>query len=315
MMMLPYILLMVRPIFGSWGDQSPVYKKCLQECQSGRCQGTSLEAWAVSQAFLEKAIGWTCGQDCSYSCMWRTVEVYGQHGRVPQFHGKWPFLRLGGMQEPASVIASLLNLVTNIYMVIWFTKRVSNQAAMYWVWVGYGLTAVNAWIMSSVFHTMDTPVTEMADYFSALTTVLASFLAFNLRITATSSSPVRLAIVTAFVAFFAHHVFHMATVHFDYGYNMKVNVASGGLNCISWLAWFFLHRRDGPHILYGVGAVLLVASSVALELLDFPPIYWIVDSHAIWHFATVPLPLLWFRFAAADALFHQKQNLKEEKLE
>ena len=110
--------------------------------------------------------------------------------------------------------------------------------------------------MSSVFHTMDTPVTEMADYFSALTTVLASFLAFNLRIT--SSSLTRLSIVTAFVAFFSHHVFHMVTVHFDYGYNMKVrlcvscfvfytfvvkvNVASGGLNCISWMAWFFLHR-------------------------------------------------------------------------
>ena len=177
---------------------------------------------------------------------------------------------------------------------------------------------------------MDTPVTEMADYFSALTTVLASFLAFNMRITATSPSLIRLAIVAAFVAFFAHHVFHMVTVRFDYGYNMKVcpchvgssiivsvkvNVASGGLNCISWLAWFFLHRwvnikswlafkrsdgclsplrRDGPHILYGLGAVLLVASSVALELLDFPPIYWILDSHAIWHFATVPLPLLWY---------------------
>ena len=53
-------------------------------------------------------------------------------------------------------------------------------------------------------------------------------------------------------------------------------------------------RTDGPHIIYGVGAVLLVASSVALELLDFPPIYWILDSHAIWHFATVPLPLLWY---------------------
>ena len=46
--------------------------------------------------------------------------------------------------------------------------------------------------------------------------------------------------------------------------------------------------------MYGVGAVLLVATSVALELLDFPPIYWIIDSHAIWHFATVPLPLLWY---------------------
>ena len=97
---------------------------------------------------------------------------------------------------------------------------------------------------------MDTPVTEMADYFSALTTVLASFLAFNLRITATSSSPVRLAIVTFFVAFFAHHVFYMVTVHFDYGYNMKVCVRSlpccfyhclcEGQCCLGWSQLYIL---------------------------------------------------------------------------
>ena len=69
------------------------------------------------------------------------------------------------------------------------------------MWVGYGLTAINAWIMSSVFHTMDTPATEKADYFSALATVLASFLAFNLRATIDNSGLTRLAIVAAFVAF------------------------------------------------------------------------------------------------------------------
>ena len=70
------------------------------------------------------------------------------------------------------------------------------------MWVGYGLTAINAWIMSSVFHTMDTPATEKADYFSALATVLASFLAFNLRATIDNSGMTRLAVVAGFVAFF-----------------------------------------------------------------------------------------------------------------
>jgi hypothetical protein len=65
--------------------------------------------------------------------MWRTVEAYAPRGRVPQFHGKWPFLRLLGLQEPASVLASLLNLATNTAMVVWFTSRVPSQAAMYWV--------------------------------------------------------------------------------------------------------------------------------------------------------------------------------------
>ena len=141
-----------------------------------------------------------------------------------------------------------------------FSYQTFHSSTLSKVWVGYGLTAINAWIMSSVFHTMDTPATEKADYFSALATVLASFLAFNLRATIDNSGLTRLAIVAAFVAFFSNHVFHMVTSRFDYGYNMKVcfysqhpllykfsyylkvNILSGGLNCISWLAWFFLHR-------------------------------------------------------------------------
>ena len=103
-----------------------------------------------------------------------------------------------------------------------FSYQTFHSSTLSKVWVGYGLTAINAWIMSSVFHTMDTPATEKADYFSALATVLASFLAFNLRATIDNSGLTRLAIVAAFVAFFSNHVFHMVTSRFDYGYNMKV---------------------------------------------------------------------------------------------
>merc|ERR1712071_676356 len=105
----------------------------------------------------------------------------------------------------------------------------------------------------------------------------------------------------------------MAMVKFDYGYNMKVNVAVGGCNCIAWLLWFAVHRKDGPHLKFGVLGVLLVVSSVSLELLDFPPIYWILDSHALWHVATVPLPLLWMRFALGDTLLLENQNKTSRK--
>lgn len=267
----------------------------------------SLGVWAAQQPAVEAAVGWTCAQDCSYSCMWRTVEVYSEHGRVPQFHGKWPFVRVLGLQEPVSVLASLLNLAANLNMLFWFTKSVSRTAAMYWVWVGYGFTAVNAWVWSSVFHTMDTPFTEMADYFSALATVLSSLLTFCLRLVPRDQTK-QLIITSLFLSFYCNHLYIMATVNFDYGYNMKVNVASGGLNCLAWLAWFYTHRQDGPHIKFGVLGVVVVASSVALELLDFPPISWLLDSHALWHLATVPLPLLWVRFTVADTILLDKQK-------
>merc|ERR1712243_485383 len=117
--------------------------------------------------------------------MWETVtEMKIRHGQVPQFHGKWPFIRVLGIQEPASTLFSILNLLSNLYMLIWFST----------------------------------------------------------------------------------------------------------------------HSKDGPHVMKGVGAVVVLTASVLLELLDFPPLLWAVDSHALWHLATAPLPLLWYQFAAGDCL-------------
>ena len=49
-------------------------------------------------------------------------------------------------------------------------------------------------------------------------------------------------LLAVFAAFYLQHVLSMAMVKFDYGYNMKVNVAVGGSNCIAWLLWFAVHR-------------------------------------------------------------------------
>lgn len=44
-----------------------------------------------------------------------------------------------------------------------------------------------------------------------------------------------------------------------------------------------------------VAAVVCGSLTVLLELLDFPPLLWVVDAHSLWHLSTVPLPLLWYR--------------------
>lgn len=32
---------------------------------------------------------WSCKEDCSYNCTWKTVDHFTSHGlKVPQFHGK-----------------------------------------------------------------------------------------------------------------------------------------------------------------------------------------------------------------------------------
>lgn len=153
---------MVRPILGSWGDQSPVYKKCLHECQTDNCQGSRsvqimkslfwgnywssllqsthqlllcsvitkcghILAWRHGQflkLFWIKRLGGLADKTVPTAACGARLKFMGSTAglshlnmmmievghwlanlgsdRVPQFHGKWPFLRLGGMQEPVS---------------------------------------------------------------------------------------------------------------------------------------------------------------------------------------------------------------------
>ena len=93
--------------------------------------------------------------------------------RVHQFHGKWPFYRVWGVQEPASVLFSVGNLVANGHA--WWRTRTSVPTSYrpyrrYLLW--YSVVNMHAWLWSALFHTRDLPFTERMDYFSAAAVIL-----------------------------------------------------------------------------------------------------------------------------------------------
>lgn len=47
--------------------------------------------------------------------------------------------------------------------------------------------------------------------------------------------------------------------------------------------------------------VLLLQALSLLELLDFPPLFWVLDAHAIWHISTIPVHVLFFRWVLLSA--------------
>ncbi len=49
--------------------------------------------------------------------------------------------------------------------------------------------------------------------------------------------------------------------------------------------------------------------TVLLELLDFPPLLWTFDSHALWHASTAPVHFLWYSFLIEDG----RRTMAEEK--
>lgn len=73
--------------------------------------------------------------------------------RIQQFYGKWAFWRFLGMQEPASVLFSLLNLRAHVKGLTHLQRRVPQSHPMQSYYVAWCLISINSWIWSAVFHT------------------------------------------------------------------------------------------------------------------------------------------------------------------
>ena len=92
--------------------------------------------------------------------MWKTVELITMVDgyEVPQFNGKWPFTRIFGLQEPVAVLASLLNLAANVYMINKLCKTVRiyenrNQSCKFKkLWYFMSLVSVAVWLFSFLYH-------------------------------------------------------------------------------------------------------------------------------------------------------------------
>jgi hypothetical protein len=72
---------------------------------------------------------------------------------VQQYYGKWPFWRLAGMQEPASVAFSVANLLMHVLGADWLRRGVHPAHPMKPFYLTWAYLNINAWVWSAVFHT------------------------------------------------------------------------------------------------------------------------------------------------------------------
>jgi post-GPI attachment to proteins factor 3 len=133
----------------SSGDRSAEFRYCLSHCNLKNCQ---LVRPVLSLPLI--FTGWTCLDDCKYICMHQTTdgEIYrGSH--MQQYYGKWPFWRFAGMQEPASVAFSLLNLLAHVRGAQRILRQVPSRHPMRSYYLTWSAISCAAWVFSSVFHT------------------------------------------------------------------------------------------------------------------------------------------------------------------
>lgn len=225
---------------------------------------------------------------------------------VLQFHGKWPFYRFLGMQEPASVLFSLFNFLAHEHGITQLRASIPASYSLRSYYLAFGYFGLASWIFSMIFHTRDFKVTERLDYFAAGASVMYGMYYTPIRIfrldkrnkpkDGKTDTVVRLWTLLC-ILLYVGHVSYLSFVRFDYTYNMAANVVVGAITNIFW-TWFSVQRYRKVGRIWAAWPGLIVAwliSAMSLELFDFPPWWGMVDAHALWHLGTVGPTIWWYK--------------------
>lgn len=221
---------------------------------------------------------------------------------IVQYHGKWPFYRFMGMQEPFSVLFSFMNLVAHR----WGQERIRESVSAryplrkYYVMLGYFGYA--SWIFSMLFHTRDFNLTEKLDYIAAGASIFYGMYYTPIRVFRLDQrTPVKQSLLRIWTiicgALFTAHVSYLTLWSWDYGYNMAANVAAGLFQNILWTGFSFMNYRELQKS-WAAWPGLIVAwiiLAMSLELLDFPPMWGMIDAHSLWHLGTVGPTIWWYK--------------------
>ena len=281
---------------------------------------------------------WLCAADCNYKCQQIVTHWRQQHGEpMVKFYGKWPFTRWLGMQEFFLAIFSFANFYVNWLAVKPVLRQVHKNSKSHiapeyarilrqFLYLILGLMV--GWLLLTVFHIRDIPATETLDYFGAFAIVLLNFNAIGYRLLKVWQWS-GMARAGWHLALLLVYVFHCTKLylHWDYGYNTRVNLVFGLAALAMWVIHSLLVKRalatstvdysslaqlmpfetallnklkvvgiksSGviPYLPILLNIVMLLGLS--FELRDRAPWFQMIDAHAMWHLFTIWPPLLWY---------------------
>ncbi|CAK9441693.1 uncharacterized protein LODBEIA_P55610 [Lodderomyces beijingensis] len=256
------IFLALNTALGSPGDDLYAFMDCVYQCEQITCydnqyhifqqqhaeellaQGQYLDYYNPTWQFTPmplpwhlRLLGWTCESNCDYQCQRViTAERRKNNEEIYQFHGKWPFWRIGGVQELTSVLMSLGNFYVNYrYGFVKISKVLRDKSVPPRLKQQYlnaflsCIVTMAAWIASTVFHTRDYRMTEHLDYYLAGATVMSGFHVLGSRLFELYRSDrkvYRWAFSSLCLLAYAYHLQKLIR-DWSYTYNMRANICIG----------------------------------------------------------------------------------------
>ncbi|KAI5967891.1 hypothetical protein CANMA_002659 [Candida margitis] len=251
-----------KTILASPGDDLYAFQDCIYQCEQITCynnhyyidqyergqelldQGYDLYYYNPNWLFVDmplpwhlRLLGWNCQSNCDYQCQRVITAERRKHDEeIYQFHGKWPFQRIWGVQEVSSVLMSLGNLIVNyqfgfkrIYKIVTDTSLPLLHRKQYYNTLVVVVVTMLAWTASTIFHTRDYPVTEHLDYYLAGATILSTFHALGSRLFSMYKRKNQIYQWTFSILCLSAYTYHVQRLYRDwsYTYNMRANITIG----------------------------------------------------------------------------------------
>ncbi|MCJ1350618.1 MAG: hypothetical protein MMC33_000599 [Icmadophila ericetorum] len=299
---------LAKPTLGSVGDRLPEFKDCVSVCIAENCQhGDSVLPLTL------RLLLWTCSSNCDYICQHiitdRRVSQYPPIAEpIVQYHGKWPFDRFMGAQEPFSVLFSFFNFLAHQQGLAKIRASIPSDYPLRKYYIAFGYFGYASWVFSMIFHTRDFNLTEKLDYFAAGASVLYGLYYTPIRIYRLDRKTPANRIIWRYwtalcVLMFIGHISYLNFWRWDYTYNMAANVAAGIVQNLLW-SWFSIttyQKLKRPWAAWPGLIVAWIIMAMSLELLDFPPVWGMIDAHSLWHLGTVLPTWWWYNFLVKDA--------------
>lgn len=306
------------PVSASIGDRLPDFRNCVSICMDENC----LRGDGILPAHLRLLL-WTCPSECDHVCQQiiteqRLARDPPMLNPVVQFHGKWPFYRILGVQEPCSVIFSFMNLIAHRRGLSRIRDSIPASYPLKIYYMTFGYVAIVSWVFSMIFHTRDFDLTEKLDYFAAGASVLYGLYYTPIRIFRLyqCKPPLQGTLLRSWAivcsSLYITHVSYLTFWKWDYTYNMAANVAAGVVQNILWSTFSIkqYRRLQKPWAAWPGMIVAWIILAMSLELLDFPPFKGLLDAHSLWHLGTVGPTIWWYNFLVKDA----QQDIAGERL-
>lgn len=352
-------------VFCSPGDQLDEFIDCTCACEyNRRCAGSGInyidpqtnefhstdfvalidreKSWLDS--VVSRLTFWDCLSECDYTCQQIITEDRVRRGEeILQFHGKWPFRKVWGVQEFFASAFSVGNFVSQYRGYRLIRRRLAAtrpqqrgasspsidkyyERMLLQSYLAVSVMGMLAWLSSTVFHFRDLLVTEKLDYFFAGGTVLTGFHAILSRVVYRKlqlqprqrpqcSKRTALQLVRyATLAIFACHLLRLY-LDWSYTYNMRFNICFGVLQYVILVYVALDNRREAKSksetrrlVYQPIALVVFTALAMSLELFDFFSAALQIDAHATWHLLTIVPGYYLFDFFLYDLDFtlHRK---------